>query len=225
MERGMKRISSDCCDSEEKSVKRAKSDISESFLLEFLIYFENRFGKSEKEKLETTLNKKKNLDEKAEYLKTEFTMEWDKVVRIGEIEVIVESVVGRPDGFTKIVDRIPTTSTDLWGMNSLRKDLNNMIKSEKMVDIILKKLVTNDKGVVPLELGSFEEKKFLDLQNNAFREFFLNTKVYYRKCYKSIVEKIEEMKGRSFIVSGSPGVGKSSALLAVLKYLEYKSSV
>ncbi|RKP16064.1 hypothetical protein ROZALSC1DRAFT_25708, partial [Rozella allomycis CSF55] len=223
MERGVKRISSD---SEEKSVKRAKIDISKSFLFEFLINFENKYGKPEREKLETTL-KNKNLDEKAEYLKTEFTEEWDKVVRIREIKVIVESVVGRPDGCKKIVDRIPTTSTDQWNIDSLRKDLNDMIKDEEKVDNILKKLVTNEKGVVEvsLELGSFEEKKFLDLQNNEFREFFLNTKVYYRKCYKSIMEKIEEREGRSFIVSGSPGVGKSSALLAVLKYFEGKSSV
>ncbi|RKP15794.1 hypothetical protein ROZALSC1DRAFT_31968, partial [Rozella allomycis CSF55] len=124
MERGMKRISSD---SEEKSVKRAKIDISKSFLFEFLINFENKYGKPEREKLETTL-KNKNLDEKAEYLKTEFTEEWDKVVRIREIKVIVESVVGRPDGCKKIVDRIPTTSTDQWNIDSLRKDLNDMIK-------------------------------------------------------------------------------------------------
>ncbi|EPZ30865.1 hypothetical protein O9G_006297, partial [Rozella allomycis CSF55] len=140
MERGMKRISSD---SEEKSVKRAKIDISKSFLFEFLINFENKYGKPEREKLETTL-KNKNLDEKAEYLKTEFTEEWDKVVRIREkevrniekevrireIEVIVESEVGRSDGVKKIVDRIPTTPTDQWGIDSLRKDLNDMIKDE-----------------------------------------------------------------------------------------------
>ncbi|EPZ30773.1 hypothetical protein O9G_004887 [Rozella allomycis CSF55] len=93
--------------------------------------------------------------------------------------------------------------------------------ARKILTIVKSKIDTPKIIPASEEMANYNPGTCIRLDNN-FTELGVSADVFNRKCYGMIITKIKGYNKRSFICTGLPGVGKSSAIISVLKHLVYE---